>query len=107
MAETSDPTDAPTPTPVEAQVGIRRAPKYSVFLLMGAALGALAAMILTFAFPATDEYSPGQVFGYLLLLCAVLGLALGGFVAWLFDAASRRRTRTAQAERSALADPDA
>src|SRR5687767_9117494 len=37
---------------------MRRAPKFSVFLLVGAALGVILAMILTFAFSGTDDVSP-------------------------------------------------
>ena len=54
-------------------VRLRRAPKYSVFLAAGAALGLLVAMILTFTFNGTGGtspntglvYSSGQVFGFL------------------------------------------
>ena len=56
-------------------VSVRRAPKISVFLVLGAALGVLVAMILTFAFNGTAEaspntgmeYSQGQVFGLSLI----------------------------------------
>ena len=55
-------------------VRVRRAPKYSVFLVVGAALGLLVAMILTFAFNGTGGISPNtglvysqsQVFGFLV-----------------------------------------
>ena len=58
---------------------MRRAPKISVFLILGAALGVLVAMILTFAFNGTAEVSPntgveytqGQVFGFLVLFWAL------------------------------------
>ncbi|WP_203580977.1 potassium transporter Trk [Microbacterium hibisci] len=82
-------------------VSVRRAPKISVFLILGAALGVLVAMILTFAFNGTaeaspntgGEYSQGQVFGFLTLICVPVGLALGGIVALVLDRRSRRRTR--------------
>ncbi|MDW4574317.1 potassium transporter Trk [Microbacterium sp. M3] len=81
-------------------VRVRRAPKISVFLILGAALGVLVAMILTFAFNGTAEVSPntgveytqGQVFGFLVLICAPIGIALGGIVALIFDRRSRRHT---------------
>ena len=81
-------------------VRVRRAPKISVFLILGAALGVLVAMILTFAFKGTAEVSPntgveytqGQVFGFLVLICAPIGIALGGIVALIFDRRSRRHT---------------
>jgi len=82
-------------------VRVRRAPKFSVFLLVGAALGVIAAMIFTFAFDGSSEtspntglvYSQGQVFGFLLLVCVPVGLALAAIVALIFDRRSRRHTR--------------
>ena len=80
---------------------LRRAPKFSVFLLVGAALGVLVAMILTFAFNGTSDVSPntglvysqGQVFGFMLLVCIPIGLAVGGIVALVLDRRSSRRTK--------------
>lgn len=78
---------------------VRRAPKYSVFLVLGAALGVLIAAILTFAFNGSDvaspntglQYSPGQVFGFLALICGTAGLALGGVIALVLDRVLARR----------------
>ena len=80
---------------------LRRAPKFSVFMLVGAAVGVLVAMILTFAFSGTDEVSPntglvysqGQVFGFLLLVCIPAGLAVAGIIALILDRRSSRRTK--------------
>ena len=80
---------------------LRRAPKFSVFLVAGAALGLIVAMILTFAFNGTDDVSPntglvysqGQVFGFMLLVCIPVGLALAGIVALILDRRSSRHTR--------------
>ena len=82
------------------KVRVRRAPKISVFLLLGAAVGLLVAMILTIAFdgtagasPNTDlEYTQGQVFGFLALIFVPVGLALAGILALVLDRRSRRRT---------------
>ncbi|MFK4835003.1 potassium transporter Trk [Microbacterium sp. ZW T2_14] len=79
---------------------VRRAPKISVFLILGALLGVVVAMILTFAFNGTAEaspntgveYSQAQVFGFLALICGTIGLALGAVVALIFDRRSRRHT---------------
>ena len=80
---------------------MRRAPKFSVFLLLGAGAGVVVALILTFAFGGTvDEspntglaYSQGQVFGFLALICVTVGVALGGIVALVLDRLSSRRAR--------------
>ncbi|WP_127473709.1 potassium transporter Trk [Microbacterium sulfonylureivorans] len=82
-------------------VRVRRAPKISVFMIVGAALGVVVAMILTFAFDGSADkspntglvYSQGQVFGFLLLVCIPAGLALAAVVALAFDRRSRRHTR--------------
>ena len=80
---------------------LRRAPKFSVFLVAGAALGLVAAMILTFAFDGTDQVSPntglvysqGQVFGFMLLVCIPVGLALAGILVLILDRRSSRHTK--------------
>ena len=79
---------------------LRRSPKYTMFLLAGAALGVVIALILTTAFHGTQlpsesgyTYSAGQVFGFLTLFCVPVGLAVGGIVALIIDHSSARRAR--------------
>jgi len=79
-------------------VTVRRSPRYGSFLLLGAALGVLVALILTFAFPENDEFDRGQVFGFLLLWCGAGGLALGGIAALVIDRVLSKRRGTAVAE---------
>jgi H+/Cl- antiporter ClcA len=89
---------------------VRRAPKISVFLIAGAALGLLIAMILTFAFDGTSqvspntgvEYSQTQVFGFLALICAPVGIALGALVALLLDRRSRRHTHEVSVDHASV-----
>ncbi len=81
------------------QVRVRRAPRYGVFIGLGAFLGFVAAFVLTFAFPGNEEFTVGQVFGFLLLVCLVVGVALGGAAAIVIDAVSSRRARAVGAER--------
>jgi hypothetical protein len=96
-------------------VRVRRAPKISVFMIVGAALGVIVAMILTFAFNGTAEaspntgveYSQGQVFGFLVLICAPIGVALGGILALVFDRRSRRRTQQIAVDHASVhVDPE-
>jgi len=105
QVQTPDESDAAASDPRiddrREMVRVRRAPKFSVFLLLGAALGVVVALILTFAFQGTVEKSPntglvytqGQVFGFLLLICITVGVALGGIVALVLDRRSSRRAR--------------
>ncbi|WP_350348704.1 hypothetical protein ABIQ69_01880 [Agromyces sp. G08B096] len=90
MVVTSDVTD-------EA-VTVRRAPRYGRFMVLGAALGVVLALILTFAFPESDEFDRGQVFGFLLLGLGAIGVAFGALVALLFDRVLAGRAGTAIAE---------
>ena len=96
-------------------VRVRRAPKISVFMIVGAALGVIVAMILTFAFDGSAEkspntglvYSQGQVFGFLLLVCIPVGLALAAIVALIFDRRSRRHTRQVTVDHESVQVDDA
>ncbi len=80
---------------------VRRVPKYGVFVMLGVIVGVIAALILTFAFDGTAtvsentglEYSVGQVFGFVLLGCIPLGIALSVVVALVLDRVARRKTR--------------
>lgn len=91
-------------------VRVRRAPKIAVFLVLGAALGIVVAMILTFAFGGSAEESPntglvytqGQVFGFLALICITVGVALGAVVALILDRRSSLHTREVQVDHESV-----
>ncbi|MBN9176735.1 MAG: potassium transporter Trk [Microbacterium sp.] len=80
---------------------VRRSPRYAIFCVLGAALGILVALILTFTFDGTAEQSPStqvlysasQVFGFLCLVCIPVGVAVGLVVALILDRSLSRRTR--------------
>lgn len=88
-------------------VTVRRSPKYSVFLVAGAAIGILVALILTFAFSGSEDKSPNtgmiysqtQVFGFLALIGIVIGVLIGGVTALILDRALSRRTHRVAADR--------
>lgn len=93
-------------------VTVRRAPRYGRFITLGAILGAVAALILTFAFsgePTIEgeliEFDKGQVFGFLLLICATIGVALGALVALLIDRSTARRARSVDVLRESTHRP--
>ncbi|QIG41118.1 potassium transporter Trk [Microbacterium sp. 4R-513] len=96
-------------------VRVRRAPKFSVFLLLGAGLGLLTALILTYAFNGTLTqsqntglvYSPGQVFGFLALICVTVGVAVFAIIALILDRVSRKRTREVTVDRETVQGSDA
>ena len=95
-------------------VRVRRAPKYGVFLVLGAALGVLLAMILTLAFHGTEQASPNtgvqystlQVFGFVVLICVPIGIVLGAVAALVFDRVLGRRTRDVLVDHEHVQLPD-
>jgi hypothetical protein len=87
------------PSESEETVQLRRSPKILRFLLTGALVGAIVALILTFAFPPNTEYPATQVFGFLLLIGVAIGAAVGGLVAVVVDRALQRRARLLPAVR--------
>jgi hypothetical protein len=86
-------------TVTEAAVRVQRSPRYFRFMITGAVVFAVIALILTYAFPDNPTYDRGAVFGFLLAICATIGVALGALVALLIDRAATRRARTVQADR--------
>jgi uncharacterized membrane protein len=77
---------------------VRRSPRYLRFLLVGAVAGIIVALILTVAFPENDQFSVGQVFGFLILLFGVIGMTIGAVVALVLDRMLAKRARSATAE---------
>lgn len=102
-------TEQPAETETTHEVPMRRAPKYQAFLLIGVVVGLIAAMVLTFAFQRSPEdidpsagevyFSPGQVFGFLLLLCIPIGVAIFGLLAVILDVRARRKTHSVRVDR--------
>ncbi|MGM1018168.1 MAG: potassium transporter Trk [Actinomycetota bacterium] len=95
---------------VEATV--RRVPRYGVFMGIGLVLGIIAAAILTatgsFEPSTTLEvvYPPMQVFGFVLLWTAPIGIALGGVVALVLERTGRRHDRVVRVDRERVVESD-
>ena len=83
----------------EATVTVHRAPRYRNFMLLGAVVGVLFALILTLAFPENDEYDRVQIFGFLLLGGLAIGTTLGAVVALVIDRVIGRSRMTVVADR--------
>lgn len=110
----SDPNNTPSDSDAQGHrivaAHVRRAPRVGVFLALGAVIGLIAAMVLTFAFGGTNEASPNtgfeysqlQVFGFLLLVCVTAGVALAGLVAAVIDRASSRHTKAVTVDRELI-----
>ncbi|WP_235940699.1 hypothetical protein [Paramicrobacterium fandaimingii] len=108
-ATTVPATTVPAATSTSHEVAVRRAPKYQTFILIGVIVGLIAAMILTFAFQRTPNeidaargevyFSPGAVFGFLLLVCIPIGIAVFGLLAWILDVRARKKTHTVRVDK--------
>lgn len=80
---------------------LRRSPRYGVFLALGAGLGILVALVLTFAAGGAKDtssmtgvsYTTTQVFGFLCLFAIPIGMAVGASVALILDRMLARRAR--------------
>ncbi|MFM9919213.1 hypothetical protein [Lacisediminihabitans sp. H27-G8] len=94
----------PSQSTEETEVTVRRIPRYSRFLIIGAGLGAVATFILTASFPSDPQVGFGALFGYFLLFGVPIGVVLGAVVAILLDVVLTRRARTVLAERT-MVDP--
>ena len=89
---------------MKTEVRIRRAPKLGVFLLVGAAIGALVTLVLTSLFPADPNIGFAASFGYFLLFGAPAGAALGALVGLVIDRISVARARTVTVEREVVGE---
>ncbi len=92
--------------PERSEVRLRRAPKLGVFLLVGAAIGAIVTLILTSLFPADPAIGFAATFGYFLLFGAPAGAALGALVGLVIDRISIARARTVTVEREVVEGDD-
>jgi hypothetical protein len=90
----------------EQHVRIRRAPKFSVFLVIGALVGIFVSLVLTASFPIDPAVGFGATFGYFAIYGFVGGILLGSIVALIFDRALSRRARTVPVTVDRLQVPD-
>lgn len=88
------------------RVRIRRAPKFSVFLVLGALVGIFVSLILTASFPIDPTVGFGATFGYFAIYGFVGGLLLGSVVALIFDRALSRGAKTVRVTVDQLQVPD-
>jgi LPS O-antigen subunit length determinant protein (WzzB/FepE family) len=90
----------------ETPVRIRRAPKFSVFLVLGAVVGIFVALLLTASFPIDPKVGFGPIFGYFAIYGLVGGVLIGAIVALIFDRVLARRAKTVTVTVDRLQVPD-
>lgn len=91
-----------TATVTSARVSLRRAPKYSVFLVLGGVAGALVTLVATALFPVDKSIGFAALFGYFVLYGIPIGVVFGALVAFAFDRISSRRAREVTAEQTTV-----
>ena len=107
--EAADPSETIVEDRIE-RVRVRRAPKFSMFVSVGAVVGLLTALALTYGYDGTANqsantgmvYSQGQVFGFLTLICVAVGVAVFATLAIVLDRRSSRRTREVTVDRETV-----
>ena len=92
----------PTRSTVQAEVTVRRIPRYPRFLILGAGLGAVVTFILTASFPSDPKVGFGALFGYFLIFGVPAGAVLGAVLAIVLDAGLNRRARSVMAEHTTV-----
>jgi hypothetical protein len=63
----------------------RRVPKFPAFLVTGGLVGLITGVLVAMFGPDDPRYGPSTAIGFLGLLCAALGVLVGGIVAVLLD----------------------
>jgi hypothetical protein len=97
--------DVPEVAEETEKVRIRRAPKLSVFMVLGAFVGFLVTLFVTRLFPSDPSVGFPATFGYFLLYGIPAGFVLGATVGLIIDAVSRRRMRTVTMQREVVGPP--
>ncbi|MBO9577783.1 MAG: potassium transporter Trk [Microbacteriaceae bacterium] len=81
---------------------VRRAPKYGVFIGLGAIVGLLVTVAVTTSFPADPAVGMWGTVGYMSLYGVSAGVVLGAVAAIVADAVSRRGSKLVEVERGAV-----
>lgn len=81
----------------QTPVTIRRAPRFSAFMLLGALVGFIATLILVSLYPVDPKVGVGATFGFFTLFGVPIGLGLGAVVAIILDRRASRGASQAMA----------
>lgn len=94
-----EPGQPESPAPVDStQLVFRRAPRLSVFLIGGALLGVIAALILNGSQTPNPDFVEESALGFFMAILAIPGLAVGAAVWLILDRRSKKRSSTVYAE---------
>lgn len=84
--------DEPQVTRTEQQVELKRSVRYGRILIVAAIFGAIIAALITLMFPIppNENYTMGQIVGFMLVVGAVAGLALGAILSLILGRVAKR-----------------
>ncbi|MEW1981427.1 hypothetical protein AB0333_10915 [Citricoccus sp. NPDC079358] len=92
-------TGSPEPDALDRRtLVVRRAPKVQMFLIGGALLGVIVALLVTAFGEANPEFTFGSTFGYFLVIFGILGVGVGAIVWLVLDRRSKKHTYTVTAQ---------
>lgn len=96
-AATSEPAPrVPVVRKIEREVTLERGVRYGRVLIGFAVAGSMLAMLASLLIPLAGDanYTLGQIVGFMALIGAVVGLAVGSIVSVVLGAIAKRRTGT-------------
>jgi len=67
---------------------VRRTPRFAAFLATGGGVGLLVGILVGILGPTSTTYDSSAALGFVGLICALLGVLVGGVIAVLFDKSS-------------------
>lgn len=85
--------------PSQLDAVISRRVNLRTFLILGAVVGAILAVVLTFAFPEHPDFTRGQVLGFFLVFITALTAVVFAAIGLIVDAVVSRRRGTATIRR--------
>jgi hypothetical protein len=103
---------APADSAQTVEATVRKVPRYGVFMGIGVVVGVIVAGFLTLvgSYEPSEVldvvYPAGQVFGFLLLWTAPIGLALGGVAGLIAERIARRKDRVVRVQRERIIESD-
>lgn len=104
MSETSSIESGNTAGTSTTTVTVQRSPRFLRFFFVGVALGVIVALILTVSFPTDPQFTPTQVFGFLVIFTGTGGAVLGLIFALIVDRIYSRHVIETTAERTTISE---
>ncbi|MFC0583020.1 hypothetical protein [Micrococcoides hystricis] len=88
----------PLSEPIETEMTVRRAPRIWPFLITGALLGVLVAVLVVTIGGTAENYTTGGSIGYFSVIFGIIGVGLAGVAFIIADRRSLKKATTATAQ---------